>query len=120
MELVEAWRLLRVRDSKPCTLFHGFHGSRTLPLDELLLAERKRVWNPGKKGKSPGFMSGWHVLLSESECREYMKRFKNIDDLVVCRVVCSGIHQKPRSKVSLARVMMIVSEDWEEALCRTG
>ena len=56
--LVEAYRLLRVKDGQPHTHFHGYNGSRKLPQDKLLPAEEKQVWNPGKKGKSPGFVSG--------------------------------------------------------------
>lgn len=110
-----AWRLLRVRDGKPCTLFHGYRGSRTLPTSQILVAEEKEVRNPGKK-KGPTFRSGWHVLMSKQECVEYLKRFKAKDDIVVCRVEVSGLRQKPRSKVTLSRTMCIREPDWEAAL----
>lgn len=114
-----AWRLLRVRNGEPCTLFHGYRGSRTLPLNQILVAEEKDVRNPGKK-KGPTFRSGWHVLMSKQECDEYLKRFKAKDDIVVCRVSVSGLREKPRSKVTLAHLMCILEEDWEAALYERG
>lgn len=117
--MVPAWRLLRVRDGQPCTLFHGWQGSRTLPMDYVLTAERKDVRNPGKK-KGPTFLSGWHVLMSKEECVEYLKRFKAKDDIVVCRVDVHGLRPKPRSKVTLAREMRIWEADWEAALYERG
>jgi hypothetical protein len=104
-----------VRKGQPCTLFHGYLGTRTLPLGHILVAEEKEVRNPGKK-KGPTFRSGWHILLSKEECVEYLKRFKAKDDIVVCRVEVSGMRQKPRSKVTLAHTMCIRKEDWEAAL----
>ena len=114
-----AWRLLRVRDGKPCTLFHGYRGSRTLPVNRILVAEEKQVRNPGKK-KGPTYTSGWHVLPSKKACTEYLTRFKAKDDIVVCRVEVFGVRQKPRSKVDLASGMCIREEDWEAALWENG
>lgn len=115
MKLVEAYRLLRVRDGKPCTLFHGYKGSRTLPLDTRLLAEEGFVTNPGKKSNGAVFLSGWHVLPAKHLCEDYLRRFKNKDDIVVCRVLVAAVRQKPRSEVSLARYMKITTEDWNDA-----
>ena len=87
-----------------------------MPLDTTLTAVEKRVWNPGKRGKSPGFISGWHVLPSKEQCVEYLKRFTAKDDIVVCRVTIGVPRYKPRSKVFLARYMKINQKDWEEAI----
>jgi len=116
----EAYRLLRVKNLEPHTLFHGYHGSRALPQDKTLRAVKRQVWNPGKKGKSPGFISGWHVLDTKQECTEYLKRFTAKDDIVVCRVGITGVRDKPRSKVILADYMIIDSLDWAIALQEHG
>jgi len=116
----EAYRLLRVKNGKPHTLFHGFHGSRELVQDKVLCAVEKHVWNPGKKGKSPGFTSGWHVLPTKRECVEYLERFTAKNDIVVCRVTIGVPRVKPRSKVYLARYMKIDSLDWATALQEYG
>jgi hypothetical protein len=117
----EAYRLLRVRDGKPTTLFHGFEGSKVLPLDADLRAVEKPVHNPGKRNSgSPGFISGWHVLPTKEECVDYLGRFTAKEDIVVCRVEVAATRDKPRSKVSLSRWMRIRSEDWQQALEEYG
>jgi len=122
MLMQEAWRLLRVKNGLPHTLFHGFHGSRSLLQDKVLRAVEREVWNPGKKGKAPGFTSGWHVLLDKHECEEYLKRFTAKDDIVVARVLVACTYPKPRatSNVRLARYMKIDSLDWAKALESSG
>lgn len=114
----EAWRLLRVKNGQPHTLFHGFHGSRQLVQDKTLRAVERQVWNPGKRGKGPGFISGWHVIADKSECEDYLLRFTSDDDMVVCRVTAGVLSDKPRatSNVQLARYMRIDSFDWAKAL----
>jgi hypothetical protein len=107
-----AYRLFRTPGPK--TLFHGVQGSRALPLDVVLEADIKRVWNPGKVvGK--GFISGFHILPDKQECIDYLKRFKNADDLVVCRVYVDEFRDKPNSKVKLASKMFIDADDWLKA-----
>ena len=120
MIMGEAYRLLRVKNGKPHTLFHGFHGSRELVQDKTLRAVEKHVWNPGKKGKSPGFISGWHVLPTKPQCVDYLTRFTAKDDIVVCRVTIGEPRYKPRSKVFLARYMKIDALDWAIALEEQG
>ena len=114
MILKPAWRLLRVKNANPWTLFHGFHGSRQLPYDKELRAVESQVWNPGKKEKGPGFISGWHVILDRDECNEYLKRFTDKTDLVVAKVHVANLRPKPRatSNVHLARYMKIDAFDW--------
>lgn len=117
MILKEAWRLLRVNRGQPCTLFHGWHGTRCLPLDKMLRAVEEQVWNPGTR-RGPGFVSGWHVLFSQEECEEYLERFSACGDIVVGRITVACIRGKPRatSNVRLARYMRIDSADWTKAL----
>lgn len=120
MLMKPAYRLLRVKDGQPHTLFHGFHGSRRLTQDKVLRATERQVWNPGKKGKSPGFVSGWHVLPTKEECVDYLRRFKDTSDIVVCRVGVALTREKPRSKVLLASYLKIDSLDWATALQEHG
>lgn len=115
----EAYRLLRVKKGKPHTLFHGFHGSRELPQDKVIRAVERPVRNPGKKD-GPEFISGWHVLPTKEECVDYLRRFKDTSDIVVCRVYIAFPREKPRSKVHLARYLKIDSLDWATALQEYG
>lgn len=116
MIMKEAYRILRVKDKKPHTLFHGFHGSRCLPQDKVLRAVERPVQNPGKKNTGRTFISGWHVLPTKGECVDYLTRFKNKEDLVVCRVLVAAPREKPGSVVTLARYLKIDSFDWAIAL----
>jgi hypothetical protein len=116
----EAYRLLRVKNGKPHTLFHGFHGSRELTQDKVLRAVERPVYNPGKKHTGKSFISGWHVLPTKEECVDYLARFKDLSDLVVCRVWIGLPREKPRSKVHLCRYLKIDSLDWATALQEYG
>lgn len=123
MILKESWRLLRVKNGVPYTLFHGYHGSRALPQDKLLRAVERDVWNPGKRSRgTPPFLSGWHVIADKGECEEYLGRFTNCNDIVITRVQVACTRPKPRatSNVQLARYMMIDSLDWAKALESNG
>lgn len=112
----EAYRLFRIsKDNKPQSLFHGTNGTRTLDLDVVLEANVKQVWNPGgKRNKSLGYISGWHVSTSLEGATAYLKKFKDPSSLQVCRVFVDNIQPKPRSRdgIFLARFMKIQSTDW--------
>lgn len=122
MMLAEAWKLFRVGNGQPYTLFHAHHGVCHLPLNEVLTAVERQVWNPGKR-RGPGFISGWHVLFDKEECEEYLERFSEYPEcghrrIVVARISVARTRAKPRatSNVRLARYMRITSEDWAKAI----
>ena len=116
---IVAYRLFRCKDNNPEVLFHGFdtNGKRTrrVTLDTWLCAEERHVWNPGKKSSNDGFLSGWHIVLSKEEIKDYFKRFKNTEDIRICKVYVRNVRPKPRSKIMLARWMFVATKDWEEA-----
>ena len=56
------------------TLFHGLDGSRTLPMNKWLKAEKKMV----QDGKGTMYLSGFHIMQSLEDSLEYIKRFRNI------------------------------------------
>ena len=117
MRLRPAFRLLRVGpNGEPKTLFHGFHGSRTLPQDKVLRAVMKRVTNPGSNPTGLDYVSGWHVLKSWGECEAYLQRFTARDDIVIARVWAACMRPKPRalSDIQLASYMKIKSVEWAE------
>jgi hypothetical protein len=119
MKTITAYRLFRLKESKPEVLFHSFdvNGKKTkqVPLNEWMQAEEKQSWNPGKK-EGPGFISGWHIVLSKDECIEYLKKFKNTEDIRICKVLVKDIRPKPRSKVTLAKWMFLPKKDWDETI----
>jgi len=117
MKLRKAWRLLRVKNERPHTIMHGYHGSKELTQDRVLRAVQRPVRNPGKQ-TGPTFVSGWHVLFDREEVEAYRNRFKDDGDLITCRVMVACCEPKPRStaNVQLARYMKIDSFDWARAL----
>lgn len=108
----EMWRFFRCsgRD-RPCTLFHGLLGSKTLPMSLWLKAERKVALQSGAKYT---FETGFHLLSTEGEAIEYRKQFKDPTDLVICRVWAGGLRRKPRARneVWLADWMYIETDEW--------
>ena len=115
MRLRPAFRLLRVGpNGEPKTLFHGYHGSRTLPCDKTLRAVERTVQNPGSGTNT--FLSGWHVLKTWKECEQYLERFTADNDIVVARVWAACMRDKPRarSNIQLASYMKIKSLEWTE------
>jgi len=53
-----------------------------LLLDEVMVAPKKRVYNPGGRTNS-GFMSGWHIARTYEDAEKLRTtRFKTPDELV--------------------------------------
>ena len=67
------YKIVDVVNGDVKTLFHGVQGSRTLPLDTWLTAEKKMV----QDGKGKMYLSGFHIMQSLEDSIEYLKRFRN-------------------------------------------
>ncbi len=79
------YKIVDVVDGEIKTLFHGLNGSRTVPANKWLKADKKLV----RDGTSnTWYTSGWHVLKSKEECEEYLTKFKNIQykQILKCKV----------------------------------
>jgi hypothetical protein len=122
--IIQAWRIVEMRDGKYYTLFHGLPSkdrrrrSRLLPVRDWLTAERKEVSDGG-----PRYMSGFNVLPTYAVAREYLRRFTSDRDLQIVPVYASDCVPKPTNNtVRLARRILITtltihtaleSEEWE-------
>lgn len=115
---MKAWRLFeRGAHNRPATLVHGWHGSRTLPLDVWMVAQESRRHNPGKSS-GPGYVTGWHVGTDRRLVDEYRRKwFKYPERLVVCPVLVTGLRRKPRGRpgIFLARRMLVPAAWWFNA-----
>ncbi len=118
IEWSEAWRLFEIHKLGPKTLFHGWHGSRVLPLNLPMKAKQGVVTNPGKKLNT--FRAGWHVTLSLKDATRYLTRFTANRELCICRVLVRHTRRKPRSTspIFLAKEMVVLEEDWKKATWR--
>lgn len=115
-----AYRVFRKsKNGLPMTLFHGVNGKRELKLDDWLLANKRWVTNPGKKGEGRRFRAGFHVVPTLDEIVDYLRRFKHPEELVVCKVGVPSTRPKPGSKVLLADRMFIPTDFWSEACSST-
>lgn len=91
---MRAWKIFALERDKLKFLFHGLRGSRTVPLGEWLLAERKLNVRDGR-GKFR-YESGFHAFILEDEAWRWEGRFR------VPRVLVSVAVLGPREKPSRA------------------
>lgn len=88
------------------TLFHGIKGSRVLPLNRWLTAEKKIVDDGGTK-----YLSGFHVMPTRESCKRYLYGSFDLTKrkLIVIAVYAKGLRRKKhsRSLIYLASKMYI-------------
>lgn len=112
IESTIGYKVFEVRDGLPLTLFHGYGGTRRLPLDTWLRAEERFVVDGS--GVSP-YLSGWHVLKSYDAAVKFCKIYKNNrDGRFLCAVHIGLTRNKHdgREEPTLAKYIKITSEDW--------
>lgn len=74
-----AYKIVEIVDNKIRTLFHGLHGSRTVPYSEWLEADVKM----GRDGSGDRYyLTGWHTLPTKEEAFKYLERFKSRTDIL--------------------------------------
>lgn len=88
------------------TLFHGLNGSRIIPENKWLKAEKKLVRDGTSKTY---YISGWHILPTYEECVEYLKFFKNLDtkDIIKCKAKDIRPKSHSRGNVFLADHILV-------------
>lgn len=88
------------------SLFHGIDGSRILKTNRWMTAEIKTV----KDGTSKtSYQSGWHVIPSYRECKDYLKKFNIIHNkrIAKCKVKTIWPKSHSPSNVWLAEKLII-------------
>lgn len=90
------------------TLFHGVNGSKILPFDTWVLADRKWAGEGGSK-----YWTGFHVILTKENCEKYFKKFTDESKTRVI-IKCMAMNLRPkessRGLVYLAEKMLIPSK----------
>jgi len=84
------------------TLFHGINGSRTMPFDTWIKADRKWAGEGGSK-----YWTGFHVILSRENCEKYFKRFT---DESKTRVIIECLARKLTPKESSRGIVYLAEE----------
>lgn len=69
------------------TLFHGINGTKVLEPHKWIKGAKKIVSDGSGKRK---YMSGFHVLPSYQECKDYLKRFTNLEPKVIVKCNIKG------------------------------
>jgi hypothetical protein len=77
------------------TLFHGIDGSRVLSLNTWLNAEMKFVKDGTSKTE---YLSGWHILESPQECRDYLEFFKHKHNKRIVKCKAKNVWPKSHSR----------------------
>ena len=96
----------------PRTLFHGHNGSRTLPLNTWLKANKKMVKNGSGVEK---YESAFHAYSSLEDVKYWLTKLaKNIDNRVICKVNAVKYTWRLSGKtcVLLCDYVLIDSDDW--------
>jgi hypothetical protein len=123
---IDMFKIFDEKNGSPATLFHGINGSKTLPLDEWIVANIKPVTD-GTGTRV--YESGFHTLPSVDAAIKYLNKFTNVGNKVIVEVELDGkIWDKTHSPspVTLSEKIKINSEAWGnrvkylENLGRTG
>lgn len=79
---MKAYRICERKGNDLLTLFHSLNKTRVIPVNTWITADIKIV-SDGSKKTSKKYTSGFHVLLNEDECRNFVKKFRMPRDLVM-------------------------------------
>jgi len=90
--MMEVYKIVIEGDDGYKTLFHGIDGSRTLPFDVWLKADKKIVIDGS--GGTP-YLSGIHCFLNRKATEIYLKRFRTKKNRVIIKCKAKGLRLKP-------------------------
>jgi hypothetical protein len=104
-DIVHCYKIVDFDGYRYKVLFHGVNGSRILPFNTWLKAERKWAGEGGNK-----YWTGFHVFQSKSVCMKYFKRFTDKSKtrtIVECLARNLRPKESSRGNVFLADEIMI-------------
>lgn len=84
-----AYKIVEYDKGKLKSLFHGTNGTRIMEQHTWLEAQIRENAKDGTSKTT--YKSGWHVLPTLDECKDYLSRFtKRLDKLVIVEVEIDG------------------------------
>lgn len=89
------FKIVDYEKGKLKTLFHGVNGSRTIEKGRWLKADVKTV-HDGSSGTE--YESGWHILPTYDECKDYLKKFKHLKKKKIIKCKAKNIRPKTHSR----------------------
>jgi hypothetical protein len=108
----EYWyKIVDYKGEEVRTLFHSLNGTKNLPMNRWLSAERKIVTD-GNWEKSTKYESGFHIMPTYKSCVDYLRRFTNVGCKGIVKCKARGIRPKEHSpsEIYLANRIMIVEK----------
>lgn len=94
-KMSEVYKIVEPYEEGYKTLFRGTNGTRNLPFDEWLKAD-KRMVRDGSGGKL--YLSGFHVFKSENDACNYIGRFRRPDRHII-KCLAKDLRKKPTNKI---------------------
>ena len=88
------YKIVDWKDNVPCTLFHGINGSKKMPIDKWVAADKKMVTDGSRQNK---YLSGFHVMPTVESCISYLEKFKNVVDKAIVSCEVKKIRPKPQA-----------------------
>jgi hypothetical protein len=88
------YKIVEEKDGVLKTLFHGIRGSKFLMRKEWLEAETKLV----NDGKGTKYISGFHIMPSYEETKNYLNRFKKKQNKVIITCYAKDYVKKKHSR----------------------
>ena len=61
----------------------------------------KKVVSDGSINRDTRYLSGWHLFKDYQECKMYLDRFKNKNELTIIKVKACGLSKKEHSKSNI-------------------
>lgn len=105
--MIEAYRIVEVKDGEYYSLFHGTNRSRKLPRGIWIKADKKTVRDGSR---ATYYESGFHVLTSKEEAEKFFQKlFRKYKNRMVIKVYAKGLRRKEHSRheVFLADEMLV-------------
>jgi len=105
----EVYKIIENKKGNYYTLFHGVDGSRLLPINTWLNAN-KRLVKDGSDGLI--YESGFHCFLDLNIAHNYIRHFRKNKNRTIIKCIANNIRQKPTNpNVYLADAIFIPSGD---------
>ncbi len=107
------WKVFEEHGGRPRFLYHGLRGTRDVPLDRWLKAERKWV----SEGSNPYYWSAFHVFLSQADVAKWKRKAPKVKGRVCVEVDTGPVRHKPTAGLShLACRMRVRRRAWERRI----
>lgn len=108
---MKALKVFDIKDGEPFFLFNSLNGTRKVPLNRWITAEKRAV----RDAIGPYYQSGFHAFPNASDITYWLRWVTHTDNRVVVEVEIKEIRPKShgRGNVQLADKMIIRTKAWK-------